>query len=233
MKKLNFKKNNKGFTLVMSLVLLLVMSLMGGALVVIASSDHSDNNSSDRYQQTFYVAETALIEAQKSLIDKMMGPFNTATGSRDEGYVPLNQTQEQSRLLTTTKCFRSFKNVSRSDDFQVVEHKMDQSFHDLIAPIFSGDSAAYLKSLHSGTDEEKDEEVIKEKNFVMQFVYEYFSVYAGSSSAFKSVGSSIKKTSGTTQRNGSAYRIYGCGILGTSKNPIILVPLETIVILAH
>ena len=68
------KKNNKGFALVLSLVLLLAMSLMGGALVITASSDHSSNNSSDEYQQTFYVAETALLEAQKSLMDKIIGP---------------------------------------------------------------------------------------------------------------------------------------------------------------
>ena len=64
--------NQKGFTLVLSLVLLLVMSLMGGALVVIASSDHQSNNSSDEYQQTFYVAETALMQAQKSILNQML-----------------------------------------------------------------------------------------------------------------------------------------------------------------
>ena len=40
------KNNQKGFTLVLSLVLLLVMSLMGGALIVIASGDHQSNNTS-------------------------------------------------------------------------------------------------------------------------------------------------------------------------------------------
>ena len=34
------KKKDKGFALVLALVLLLAMSLMGGALVVTASSDH-------------------------------------------------------------------------------------------------------------------------------------------------------------------------------------------------
>ena len=71
------KKNNKGFALVLSLVLLLAMSLMGGALVITASSDHSSNNSSDEYQQAFYVAESALLEAQKSLMDQMIGPINS------------------------------------------------------------------------------------------------------------------------------------------------------------
>ena len=68
-------KNEKGFALVLSIVLLLVMSLMGGALIVISSGDHQSNNSSDQYQQTFYVAETALLEGQKSLINRMMGPW--------------------------------------------------------------------------------------------------------------------------------------------------------------
>ena len=69
-------KNEKGFTLVLSLVLLLAMSLMGGSLIVIASSDHQSNNSSDEYQQTFYVAETALMQAEKSLIDTILGPVS-------------------------------------------------------------------------------------------------------------------------------------------------------------
>ena len=59
------RKSQKGFTLILSLVLLLVMSLMGGALIVISSTDHQSNNTSDEYQQTFYVAEHALIEAEK------------------------------------------------------------------------------------------------------------------------------------------------------------------------
>ena len=34
------KNNEKGFALVLALVLLLVMSLMGGALIVISAGDH-------------------------------------------------------------------------------------------------------------------------------------------------------------------------------------------------
>ena len=75
------RNKQKGFALVLSLVLLLAMSLMGGGLVVIASSDHQGNNSSDEYQQTFYVAETALMQAEKSLVDKMTGPIDNTTGT--------------------------------------------------------------------------------------------------------------------------------------------------------
>lgn len=73
MKKIN--KNEKGFTLVLSLVLLMVMSLMGGALIVISSGDHQSNNTSDQYQQAFYVAETALLEGEKQVINVYMGPW--------------------------------------------------------------------------------------------------------------------------------------------------------------
>ena len=69
------RKNEKGFALVLSILLLLVMSLMGGALIVISSTDHQSNNSSDEYQQTFYVAETALLEGEKYIINQRMGPW--------------------------------------------------------------------------------------------------------------------------------------------------------------
>ena len=67
------QSSEKGFALVLSLVLLLVMSLMGGTLIVVASGDHKNNNTSDEYQQTFYVAETALIEGEKYIVDNYLG----------------------------------------------------------------------------------------------------------------------------------------------------------------
>ena len=55
-------KNEKGFALVLSLVLLMVMSLMGGALIVISSGDHQSNNTSDQYHQAFYVEKTKILD---------------------------------------------------------------------------------------------------------------------------------------------------------------------------
>ena len=77
------KNNEKGFALVLSLVLLLAMSLMGGALIVISAGDHTSNNVNDEYQQTFYVAETALLEGEKYLLNQYLGPYNTSTNERD------------------------------------------------------------------------------------------------------------------------------------------------------
>ena len=82
------RKNEKGFTLVLSLVLLMAMSLMGGALIVISASDHQSNNVSDEYQQTFYVAETALYEGEKYLLNQFLGPYNNS-GNRAVSYTHL------------------------------------------------------------------------------------------------------------------------------------------------
>ena len=89
-------KNEKGFALVLSLVLLLAMSLMGGALIVISAGDHQSNNTNDEYQQTFYVAETALIEGEKYLLNNFLGPYYTSgsnLGSRNQSArnLPANQ----------------------------------------------------------------------------------------------------------------------------------------------
>ena len=72
------RKKEKGFALVLSLVLLLVMSLMGGSLIVITSSDHQSNNNSDQYQQAFYVAETGLMQGEKWVINEYLGPWTKA-----------------------------------------------------------------------------------------------------------------------------------------------------------
>ena len=77
------KDNEKGFALVLSLVLLLVMSLMGGSLIVITAGDHQNNNTSDTYQQTFYVAETALLEGEKYIINQYLGPRSPPSNARE------------------------------------------------------------------------------------------------------------------------------------------------------
>jgi|MDTA01.1.fsa_nt_gb hypothetical protein len=234
--------NEKGFTLVLSLVLLLAMSLMGGALIVIASSDHQGNNSSDEYQQTFYVAETALIQAEKSLINQIKGPVDESStdGRRlgDQKVIPINGQSIYSNpsapdLSELTPCYKSFKNLSRDASFKIVEHIKDQSFYSLLKPIFDnmrgnlGLAATDIKEKVSGGDA-IDDEISKLQNYK----YEFFSVTSGAAN-FKASGQSLKKVSGTTQRLGTAYRVYGCGMLGDPDNPEILVPLETIVILAH
>ena len=227
------KNKQKGSALVLALVLLLAMSLMGGALIVIASSDHQGNNSSDEYQQTFYVAETALIQAQKSLMNKMIGPINTNEGTRDyeARYIPRNGDSDGDGVADDpapeqTPCFRIFRNLSRDSDFRVVEHVKNQSFFDIIQPVF--DAASFPRQ--AGVD--TTVEINREREKLARFRYEYFSINSGTSN-YKGSGMSLNKTSVTTQRQGTAYKIFGCGMMGNVENPVILIPLETIVILSH
>ena len=276
-------KNEKGFALVLSLVLLLVMSLMGGALIVISSGDHQSNNTSDQYQQAFYVAETGLLEAEKAIINKYMGPyveindlnvenpgteataaeqkkFNDwlaykekleSTGPKqdtgeldDEGNsikitthardfenrgMPTNETD-----LTATECSISFKNLDRpsGETLKVTGQATNQKFYDLISPIFPSGieaEATNVDAIASG------EQIQKEKDFLKRFRYEFFSINVGTATYYGS-GSSIKKKSTDVQSQGTAYKIYACGIMTESQNSDtaeIIIPLESLIIMPN
>ena len=273
-------KNEKGFALVLSLVLLLVMSLMGGALIVISSGDHQSNNTSDQYQQAFYVAETGLLEAEKAIINKYMGPYvdvanlsvddpgAEASAEQQEKYndwltykeklnkveqdtgeldeegnsikishardfqnrgMPTNETD-----LTETECSLSFKNLDRpsGETLKVTGQATNQKFYDLISPIFpSGDEAEAINvdAIASG------EQIQKEKDFLKRFRYEFFSINIGTATYYGS-GASIKKKSSDSQSQGTAYKIYACGIMTESKSSNvaeIIIPLESLIVMPN
>ena len=283
------KKNNHngGFTLILSLVLLLVMSLMGGTLIVISSGDHQSNNTSDQYQQTFYVAEHALLEAEKQILNRMIGPWtevetikDAPVGSRPEEIIAHDNYITQLKAIaidgiarhtdgrgiprnlitpTQTPCFKSFRNLIREQNYYytkadvdalgaqnpdytmigtflrkgsvlVTDHKINENFGNLIEPILDNPTASKVDLNIT--------EAAKEKEYLKRFRYEFFSINVGSAN-FKGAGTSLKKTSTNMQRQGTAYRIYGCGYLmpnGTDlddyDNPDILIPLESLVILS-
>ena len=233
-------KNEKGFALVLSLILLLVMSLMGGALIVISSGDHQSNNTSDQYQQAFYVAETGLLEGEKKIINQFLGPWGS-TGVRDitGRSLPRNQIN-----AIDTNCFRSFRNIKRKElidkvevVFQVTHHIVNQNFGKLIEPIFGTPSD--VDPLTSG-DTKVMEKLTKEKEYLKRFRYEFFSVNIGSA-PYLGTGSSIKKTSNNSQSLGTAYKIYACGIMvaqGTELDDYdgeeeIIIPLETVMVMPN
>ena len=204
---------------------------MGGALVITASSDHSSNNSSDEYQQAFYVAESALLEAQKSLMDQMIGPINVASGMRnyEARSMPINQTDpvEGTREdLNLTPCVKSFKNIDNraGSTFRIVEYVRDQNFYDIIQPVIEGGVI--------DNDLASPEEIAQEREKLSTYRYEYLSVLVGMET-FTGTGTSVKKTQFNAQKRGAAYRIYGCGIMGSVDNPEILIPLETLVVLSY
>ena len=225
------RKNEKGFALVLSLLLLLVMSLMGGSLIVISSTDHQSNNSSDEYQQTFYVAETALLEGEKFIINQMMGPWVIVDEMEEKKPVGLSEDEEKdwdamvaqmeankqqglaryvdrrdlpTNLITPTitPCYESFRNINRTG-FQVAYHEVNKNFGKLIQAVFSDGQIDPLAS---------PDTIDREKAHMDRFRYEYFIVNIGAAT-FRGAGSSLKKTTTNTQTSGTAYKIYGCGYM--------------------
>jgi len=255
-------KNEKGFALVLSLVLLLVMSLMGGALIVISSGDHQNNNTSDQYQQAFYVAETGLLEGEKNIINKYLGPWanllsvcglgEDPTADETEAYnlcvASLKVTQgyarhtdERSfpvnyRAPSNTDCYRSFKNIIR-EGFQVTDHVENQNFGTLIESIFA--TTSNIDDLDYEHPTKTTSDIVEnELTFLKRFRYEYFSVNIGAA-PYLGTGASIKKTSTDSQSSGTAYKIYACGIMvekGTdvaTVNAEIIIPLESVIVMPN
>ncbi len=202
-------KNEQGFALVLSLVLMLAMSLMGGALIVITASDHQSNNNSDEYQQTFYVAETALLEGEKYVLDQFLGPWNTSNHTRNTAArnlpankVPLfngTMTKKNYRnsdrfyFNTGMSCYNSFKDIDKGT-LKVVTAE-SWNFGDVIRDSFQ----------RASVEEQHEAEYLK------GYYYEYFITRIGAA-PFRGYGSSIKKSATDTGNDGMAYRVYGCGI---------------------
>tara|TARA_B100000965_G_scaffold206045_1_gene172045 strand:+ start:186 stop:917 length:732 start_codon:yes stop_codon:yes gene_type:complete len=238
-------KNEKGFALVLSLVLLMAMTLMGGALIVISASDHRSNNTGDEYQQTFYVAETALYEGEKYVLNQFLGPYAT-DGKRDvtKRNLPGNHTVKfdpESSSSRVKDCFYSFPDID-GPEFKVLygpspdnptstsleQINESKSFYNMITNngkvnTITEDPIDQLSS----TKERKDKLKNKEKLRLQKFKYEYFITRIGSA-PFKGYGSSIKKDATDAGNDGMAYRVYGCGNYNDGE---IIVPLESTLVL--
>ena len=221
--------NEKGFALVLSLVLMLVMSLMGGALIVISAGDHQSNNRSDEYQQTFYVAETALLEGERYVLNQSLGPWNISNHQRDMSKrnlpnntvsFPTNMTQKNynsksmssdNYLSQSDTCYNSFQ-VNKPKDYKVVVAE-------------SWNFGVILDdSLGSKTIPKSEIDKLK------KFYYQYFIEQVGSA-PFKGTGTSVKKEAGNTGSDGIAYRVYGCGIKKEKDDINLVVALESVIVL--
>ncbi len=221
--------NEKGFALVLSLVLMLVMSLMGGALIVISAGDHQSNNRSDEYQQTFYVAETALLEGERYVLNQSLGPWNISSHQRDMSKrnlpnntvsFPSNMTQKNynsksmssdNYLSQSDTCYNSFQ-VNKPKDYKVVVAE-------------SWNFGVILDdSIGSRTIPKNEIDKLK------KFYYQYFIEQVGSA-PFKGTGTSVKKEAGNTGSDGIAYRVYGCGIKKEKDDINLVVALESVIVL--
>ena len=241
------KFSEKGFAMVLSLVLLLAMSLMGGALILISSGDHQSNNSSDQYQQTFYAAEMGLLEGERYVLNEKSGPWDASTSARNiskknlpeknttkftgtmfqKNYtknakynfeISATRKVDKDYLDTSDMCFKSFKDIDK-DDFYVIKTAANKD----VAHSYNL-GVILEKSFTSNASADEKREATRMK----QFFYEYFIERIGAAS-FKGTGSSIKKTASDASKNGLAYRIYSCGIFGGDDK--MIVSLESVVVL--
>ena len=228
--------NEEGFALVLSLVLLMAMSLMGGALIVISASDHQSNNISDEYQQTFYVAETALFEGEKYVINQFLGPYKS-DGSRDTTKRRLlpNNVKDDGTPVNLFKnvvsgtpnlqpCFNSFQDLDQQSFVSVKGPPPTDQLNATHSDVkFSQKYYDFLTSSVVKNDDKKR---------VEKYYFQYFLTQVGSA-PFKGYGTSIKKDATDSGSDGMAYRIYGCGLFAPDgvNNPQIVVPLESTLIL--
>ena len=252
-------KNEKGFALVLSLILMIVMSLMGGALIIISAGDHASNNESDNYQQTFYVAETGLLEGERALLNEFMGPLKSDGSGRDRTLrnLPKNDTNKFEGDLAIINY-----NTSEGGDGGATDFTVDYGGESVKYNYVSNKKICFqsFRDIRDITDTEdfyvvkdhNDKQIARsfnfgrllDKSFVTNgsaeekqeakrlsfYYYEYFIQRIGSA-PFKGTGSSIKKGATDVVNDGMAYRVYACGIRNADGIDPMVVPLESVVVL--
>ena len=205
----------------MSLVLLMAMSLMSVSLILISSEDHKSNNVSDEYQQSFYLAEMALLAGEQYLFNQSAGPYNNAGVRQTElANLPSNLSPSPSwngtmtainyvtDNVTGTNCYNSFKDIDRIE----FKHIVAESWH--FGKLLSDSGIITVGS--------------QEVTRLNKFYYEFFITKIGDST-FMGQGSSITLGAGGVGKNGVAYRVYGCGIYNGSEQ--MIVSLESVIVL--
>ena len=75
------KKRNRGFVLVVSIILLVAMSIMGVVLVAMVSNEFKENDRRDEYQQALYAAESAVNVAKTELANRLRSGMPSATAT--------------------------------------------------------------------------------------------------------------------------------------------------------
>ena len=214
------KKNEKGFALVLGLVLLLVMSLMGGSLIVITSGDHKNNNEGDNYQQAFHVAEAGLLAGERFLMNQYMGPWETETRVTASRNLPANTVTPRN-----TRCLRSFPNIDTAT-FKVAA----------VNPFATSDlqgnfQQPFLDLIHDHVERAVDGPLTNEERYLQNFYYEYLLHRVGAA-PFTGFGASIKKGASDDRIDGMAYRVYSCGVYQGGSTDLI-VPLEALIVVQN
>ena len=217
MKTKKYRKSEKGFVLVLAILILLVMSLMGTALIVIASNDVQGNRERDYNQQTFYAAETGIQEAIKFLDEVVQVGESLVSYTHPDQDLNFCKTG----LFPTISQNKSSVQAIGSPGYGAVNRIGRQS----------------LNNLMTGSDE-------IEKKRLAKYQYEWFITqtldYKGSTtgthrskqvSSTASSGTNIGESASYKQSSSSTtdayyYTIFSCG---KGENDII-VPIEAVVL---
>ena len=118
------------------------------------------------------------------------------------------------------------------ETLKVTGHARNQKFYKLISPIFPSGDEAEATNVDAIASVKQ---IQKEKDFLRRFRYEFFSINVGTATYYGS-GSSIKKQSSDAQSQGTAYKIYACGIMTKSKTSDvsqIIIPLESLIVMPN
>ena len=97
------------------------------------------------------------------------------------------------------------------------------SFWNIVGPIVK---SSYIRD---------DSKLAQEEEYLKRFKYTFFIQHIGYS-PYRGLGSSVQtSTAADTVRMGSAYKIYGCGLLYDRKvtQIEIIVPLESVVVMPY
>ena len=217
MKIKKYKKSEKGFVLVLAILLLLVMSLMGTTLIVIASNDVQGNRERDYNQQTFYAAETGIQEAKRFLDEVVQVGESLVSYTHPDSDLNFCKTG----LFPTISQNKSSAQAIRPPGYGAVNKIGRQSLNNLMT---SNDAI--------------------EKKRLAKYQYEWFITqtpdYKGSTngtprskqvSSTASSGTNIAVSSSYNQSSSSTtdayyYTIFSCG---KGENDII-VPIEAVVL---
>ena len=203
--KLN--KNEKGFALPLTLLLLVVMTIMGATLITVITGEHKANTDKDTNQQVFYAAESGIAIAKKWMATET-STLESASQTARDGSLKFCKTTLFPNLKDNSNSLHSgtdtLSNVITGASREEKERLGKYSFEYFIAysPNISGDPTVKTKTVAST---------------------EGSSVTQGT--AYKSTATS----------SATYYTIYSCGCNNTASScraqNNIIIPLEAVVTL--
>ena len=147
---------------------------------------------------------------------------------------------------------KSFKNIKATDDL-LIAGRGGSNFINIVGPLLltntpytSPKNESWRTSLvvegqeDYAYEKDIDKLIEREVKYIRRFAYEFFVINAGGA-AYRAEGSSIATSTSNIDTEGTAYRIYSCGIYYgrgdddniNDGNIQIMIPLENLVVMPN